>query len=530
MNETQDATPGSGYLSEDGKKRFTILAGVLGAIFFVIQFAAPMVVMFAAIPAVMFQSTITFYLVEGSALYLGNVYIVEISTAFGRGDKKTPKSRLVRIGNTELEEVAPLEGWAPFLLADGERLWLISQERMGVLESGALRPLDMSESLGDISHPFLYQGAPTVLESRPDGSRLMAWRGKSWNELKALPKVDCNCIIQALASGAGIFLFRKDEKTLFALNALDETPKWSVVMPASSYWYAFEKDGKPAVASIDSESEFRVVEYDGQRWRTAQTGHRIAGFPAGLAVFQVHDGFPLTVLTQTFPSSLKVASWDGQRFANERRFGRSWPFPRGFFLIMAVPQVVVMVLSLALAAILSGLMRTYRVCVYVHQGTEVAYASLTRRALSQVVDNVIVAAPAAAVGWRMFSEFDSFFETIPAMPWRFFALMGGMVAWVLVAFLGFSVTEGLWGASPGKWLTGIRVVGTDLVACGFGRALVRNFLKLVDGFFNFLVGILMVAYTDNWQRLGDLAARTILIRSTGPVLTASSAGRGAGRR
>jgi uncharacterized RDD family membrane protein YckC len=34
----------------------------------------------------------------------------------------------------------------------------------------------------------------------------------------------------------------------------------------------------------------------------------------------------------------------------------------------------------------------------------------------------------------------------------------------------------------------------------------------VDGFFNFLVGILLVAFTPEWQRVGDLAARTIVIR------------------
>ncbi len=33
----------------------------------------------------------------------------------------------------------------------------------------------------------------------------------------------------------------------------------------------------------------------------------------------------------------------------------------------------------------------------------------------------------------------------------------------------------------------------------------------MDGFFNFLVGVLLVALTENWQRLGDLAARTIVV-------------------
>jgi len=35
-----------------------------------------------------------------------------------------------------------------------------------------------------------------------------------------------------------------------------------------------------------------------------------------------------------------------------------------------------------------------------------------------------------------------------------------------------------------------------------------------DGFFNFMIGILLVAFTDDWQRVGDMAARTIVIRDT----------------
>jgi uncharacterized RDD family membrane protein YckC len=55
-------------------------------------------------------------------------------------------------------------------------------------------------------------------------------------------------------------------------------------------------------------------------------------------------------------------------------------------------------------------------------------------------------------------------------------------------------------------------VGADLRPCGFGRALLRNFLKMVDGFFNFMVGMLIVTFTREWQRVGDMAARTIVIR------------------
>jgi uncharacterized RDD family membrane protein YckC len=77
--------------------------------------------------------------------------------------------------------------------------------------------------------------------------------------------------------------------------------------------------------------------------------------------------------------------------------------------------------------------------------------------------------------------------------------------------VAFSYFEGRSSKTPGKWLLRIRVLGTDLRPCGFGRALVRNLLTFVDGFFNFLVGALLVALTEHWQRLGDLAARTIVV-------------------
>lgn len=57
----------------------------------------------------------------------------------------------------------------------------------------------------------------------------------------------------------------------------------------------------------------------------------------------------------------------------------------------------------------------------------------------------------------------------------------------------------------------IRVLGTDLQPCGMSRAVVRNLLKVIDGFFNFMVGIMVVALSENWQRVGDMAARTVVV-------------------
>ena len=101
---------------------------------------------------------------------------------------------------------------------------------------------------------------------------------------------------------------------------------------------------------------------------------------------------------------------------------------------------------------------------------------------------------------------EGFWETVVAM-WPIIVAMG----WAIVAALAFTIFEGRSGATPGKWLAKIRVLGTNLQPCGFGRALVRNLLKCVDGFFNFIVGIMVVALSENWQRVGDMAARTVVV-------------------
>jgi uncharacterized RDD family membrane protein YckC len=57
------------------------------------------------------------------------------------------------------------------------------------------------------------------------------------------------------------------------------------------------------------------------------------------------------------------------------------------------------------------------------------------------------------------------------------------------------------------------VLGTELEPCGFGRAFIRNLLRFADGFYNFMVGLLVSALSENWQRVGDMAARTVVVRT-----------------
>lgn len=198
----------------------------------------------------------------------------------------------------------------------------------------------------------------------------------------------------------------------------------------------------------------------------------------------------------------------------------SFPFGPNMMAFMIVPQALPILLSLTLAFVLTIQMRRHRVPDYALGGEHRTFASLWQRALAQLVDLVPVVVGLAfpvALMWRTFSDPETLFEDGPAFPLKLFASVAGAVLWTVVVFVAYSYSEGRVGKTPGKWVVGIRVLGADLRPCGFGRAFLRNLLTLADGFFSFLVGALLVALTENWQRLGDMAARTIVVVDRKPT-------------
>ena len=69
------------------------------------------------------------------------------------------------------------------------------------------------------------------------------------------------------------------------------------------------------------------------------------------------------------------------------------------------------------------------------------------------------------------------------------------------------------GRTPGKRWTGLRVVKLGGAPVGFVASALRNILRIVDALPGFyLVGMVAVFFSRNNQRLGDLAAGTIVVR------------------
>ena len=81
-------------------------------------------------------------------------------------------------------------------------------------------------------------------------------------------------------------------------------------------------------------------------------------------------------------------------------------------------------------------------------------------------------------------------------------------------FLSFVLLEGLFGATLGKWVLGLRVVGITGGKPGLARSALRNLLRLVDGLpaFN-LLGIFLIQRSPEKARFGDRIAQTRVIHS-----------------
>ena len=83
------------------------------------------------------------------------------------------------------------------------------------------------------------------------------------------------------------------------------------------------------------------------------------------------------------------------------------------------------------------------------------------------------------------------------------------IIWIYLILL-----EGLAGATVGKWLLGLRIVGPDGHVPGLTKSLVRNVLRLVDTLpaFNIL-GIVLIALSPERARFGDRIAGTRVIHT-----------------
>ena len=533
----------NGYLSLESKRRFTVVAGILGALFFLAQFVLPMLLMFLVMMPTMLGNAIATADLDQAALWRNELWFVERTPKLNWRDPEasTTLAALRHVKLVDLEPVGPAiplelgrKDGSPALLSIGDRLWLIGADSVGYYEAGALVPLRDGRRPPRATRPFAYQGRPAVITTgksptlatlAADGGRA-EWTARDFplglppesGSLQSLQAIEVNGRLHLIAE---LCTEEPQQCSLSYREAEHET--WSPLVAdgcSCASWNAIAWKSRPAVVISERQSGGEraltlVAIGDGgvERQRLELTGKQKSLDWSRWRALSLDDR--LLLASSGMPGSLTLAEVADGRVVRSVKKSGSFPFGPNMMLLMLVPQLLPLLLSLVLALVLTGQMRRHRVPDYVLEGSRRQFATLWQRALAQLVDAVPLVAGLALPMiwmWRLFSDPEELVEErgFGFMLW-FFGLSAAALVCGLLVLVAYSYFEGRSGKTPGKWLLGIRVLGTDLRPCGFGRALLRNLLTFADGFFSFLVGALLVALTENWQRLGDLAARTIVV-------------------
>jgi uncharacterized RDD family membrane protein YckC len=106
-----------------------------------------------------------------------------------------------------------------------------------------------------------------------------------------------------------------------------------------------------------------------------------------------------------------------------------------------------------------------------------------------------------------------------------FAMSGApFLIGVTLSLSYYTVLEATLGASLGKLATNLCVVmAADGAPIRWRESIVRNVLRLIDGFVLYAIGFVSICFTQRRQRLGDLAAGTMVVRRASRTSAARAA-------
>jgi uncharacterized RDD family membrane protein YckC len=162
---------------------------------------------------------------------------------------------------------------------------------------------------------------------------------------------------------------------------------------------------------------------------------------------------------------------------------------------------------------------------------EFPLAGVGSRFLALAFDTLLQAVIGLAVGLVVGIIGVAVAGSAASRPW----VLAVLVLALFVVYTGyFAVFEAVWrGQTPGKRLVGLRVIDVSGSPVSVYAAILRNLIRIVDqlpGIYG--VGIVSVLVTLRQQRLGDLAAGTVVVHERTEVLaipnTAAPAGANTG--
>jgi uncharacterized RDD family membrane protein YckC len=437
-------------------------------------------------------------------------------------------NRLVRLAEQGPETVFTLAAGPAWLLANGDTLWIFAGDGVSQYDGKTAQQVPAKALPESASQPFLLDGLPAAVQEEAGERRVVALENGQWiakaqlflGDAKDAPAANLLKVLQV--KGAQLCVFCPKGDTLYCHEGFPGKDArfpadWETVGPVGGLWAVAANEGEPEVFTVKTEKDQPSVEIIGfarstTGWKPAFS--RVSPLPLRTLGAATDAAGGCRVVYQSLPLTLNAVQLEGEK-VSARRYGEMTPADHRLELWAALAWLASGALSVALAVVLSHFMKTYRTESFSGPGGSAPCASLTRRALALLLDAALALGPLVAVMTGLFWILPGIEDRTDPRAWIWLTgmLVGGAL-WAVAAFFIFCYTLGRWGRTPGKWAVGIRVLGMELAPCGFARALLRSLLLLLDGFLNFSFGALVIACTANRQRIGDMAARTIVVRET----------------
>ena len=144
------------------------------------------------------------------------------------------------------------------------------------------------------------------------------------------------------------------------------------------------------------------------------------------------------------------------------------------------------------------------------------YADLGQRVVAAIIDGIVVGIAVFAVsGLFMLSGLGTFGAS---RMWHMFATPWGWAPWtwlvgLLIPVGYYTYLEGTSGQTLGKRIINIKVVKADGSRCDMSSAFLRSILRIIDSLFIGIVGIIVILTTEKKQRIGDIVANTIVVKT-----------------
>jgi uncharacterized RDD family membrane protein YckC len=126
-----------------------------------------------------------------------------------------------------------------------------------------------------------------------------------------------------------------------------------------------------------------------------------------------------------------------------------------------------------------------------------------RRAVAVIIDGILLMIVGYALAMILGGATGSGFDLQGGPAFIFFG----------IALAYFIVMEATTGQTLGKMAMKLKVVKKDGAKLDWQASIIRNLLRIIDGFFFYLVGAIVIWMSKSKQRLGDMAANTIVVSS-----------------